>query len=278
MTREQLFQAMAGIDEERLEHSEKGQCKSRMWVRLGAAACIGLIAVTVGRLSPQILQNHQRSMAGISESQNIAAENIIAGGKSETIKSEAEAAKSGSEVSGSGAESAKSGSEVLGSGTGTAGSNSRTTGSSSGSVGSSGQEVSLEDVMETAEVKAEGFWLNGVRYTPIRYKDYKSFGFITESVIESATESVGQIRFPGQSVDQEKEKETEKQTESFFSNRSFYPVEADLGERMGVIEECEDEELVGCSVYHYISYPDSDRICIVKIKDSYQFYTVDEME
>lgn len=51
--------------------------------------------------------------------------------------------------------------------------------------------------------------------------------------------------------------------------------EADLGDLIGVVADCEDETFNGCNVYHFAKYPEYDSICIVDTLDGYRFYTYD---
>lgn len=52
--------------------------------------------------------------------------------------------------------------------------------------------------------------------------------------------------------------------------------EADLGDPMGVVTACNKESLVGCNVYHFEKYPDTDSICIVDTPHGYEFYVIGE--
>lgn len=54
--------------------------------------------------------------------------------------------------------------------------------------------------------------------------------------------------------------------------------EADLGEVMGEIDTCGDEELIGCTVYHFAKFPELDSICIVDLGERYAFYTADGID
>ena len=50
------------------------------------------------------------------------------------------------------------------------------------------------------------------------------------------------------------------------------PTEADLGEPMGAVTSCEDETLIGSSVYHAAAYPTLDSLCIVASPRGYAYY------
>ncbi len=49
--------------------------------------------------------------------------------------------------------------------------------------------------------------------------------------------------------------------------------EKDLGELMGTVYACEDQALVGCKVYHFAKYPETESICIIEGPGGYEFYT-----
>jgi len=46
----------------------------------------------------------------------------------------------------------------------------------------------------------------------------------------------------------------------------------DLGEIMGTVGQCENADLIGKTVYHFASYPESNAICILDLGGSYEFY------
>ena len=50
------------------------------------------------------------------------------------------------------------------------------------------------------------------------------------------------------------------------------PAEADLGAIMGTVTSCEDETLIGSSVYHAAAYPTLDSLCIVASPRGYAYY------
>lgn len=50
------------------------------------------------------------------------------------------------------------------------------------------------------------------------------------------------------------------------------PTEADLGAIMGAVTSCEDETLIGSSVYHAAAYPTLDSLCIVASPRGYAYY------
>ena len=50
------------------------------------------------------------------------------------------------------------------------------------------------------------------------------------------------------------------------------PAEDDLGAIMGAVTSCEDETLIGSSVYHAAAYPTLDSLCIVASPRGYAYY------
>lgn len=228
MTKEQLFEAMIGIDEERLEHSEKKGKSFSLWIYRGAAvAGIGVILLVAGRSFPQILQNSATSITGIFKEQNRLKDMI-----------------SGNSFTGAGSSLEEN------------------------STLQNEQEF-FKESMESVKVMEDGFWMNGAKYISIEYKEVKSYE-LAKKTNQSAAQDIWQEE---DSEKTEKAQSSGKRDSSF--EEEFLVEERDLGEIMGVIEECEDKELVGCIIYHYASYPDSDTICIVKRKDFYQFYMME---
>ena len=53
---------------------------------------------------------------------------------------------------------------------------------------------------------------------------------------------------------------------------SYEITKADIGDFMGIVTDGADETLIGCSVYHFANYPDSDAICIIDTPSGYTFY------
>lgn len=48
--------------------------------------------------------------------------------------------------------------------------------------------------------------------------------------------------------------------------------ESDLGELMGRVTDCPNENLLGCKVYHYNKFPELESICILETSSGYSFY------
>ncbi len=61
--------------------------------------------------------------------------------------------------------------------------------------------------------------------------------------------------------------------EGLTEENTYKITDADVGEFMGTITSCGDEELVGRSVYHFTKFSDYDSICIVDTNNGYKFYT-----
>ena len=58
-----------------------------------------------------------------------------------------------------------------------------------------------------------------------------------------------------------------------LSEENTYQIQAqDLGEVMGTVTDCADASLIGRTVYHFASYPDSRAICILEHDGAYDFY------
>ncbi len=94
---------------------------------------------------------------------------------------------------------------------------------------------------------AAGFNLNGnndIVYFPISFDERIRYGLVPEDAVGLTKENTYKI------------------------------TDADIGEFMGTVTSCGDEELVGRSVYHFTKFPDYDSICIVDTDKGYQFYTV----
>lgn len=47
---------------------------------------------------------------------------------------------------------------------------------------------------------------------------------------------------------------------------------------MGIVGDSQDESIIGETVYHFISFPADDAICIVKVNGAYQFYVKEGVE
>lgn len=223
MTKEQLFEAMVGIDEKQLEHSERVRRKSFLWVSWGAAAaCIGLLgAMTVNQYSSlfmrDIMQDRKSLVAGVLEESRL----------EET--SDFEICSSLSEQ------------EML-------------------SIESAEIKENTEDIktLGISEIGKGSFRINGVQYIPIAYEEYQDYGLVLISQEELSR----------------KKNSSSNSADKAFSETISLILEEDLGEQIGVIEECEEEVLAGCAVYQYASFS-KEEICIVQIGDSYQFYKRD---
>ena len=48
--------------------------------------------------------------------------------------------------------------------------------------------------------------------------------------------------------------------------------ESDLGELMGRVSDCHNENLLGCKVYHYNKFPELESICVLESGSGYSFY------
>lgn len=104
-----------------------------------------------------------------------------------------------------------------------------------------------------AQESGDGFTMEGsdVLYLPISFSQRKMFKLIDERATGLTAENTYEI------------------------------TSEDLGDRMGVVGNSQNENLIGETVYHFIKYPADDSICIVKTDGNYQFYVrngVDEIQ
>ena len=86
--------------------------------------------------------------------------------------------------------------------------------------------------------RALGFVIGETSYHSISFEDRKKFGLVEQDAFGLTLEN------------------------------DYIITEADLGERMGIIENSEDEELIGAIVYHFSAFPYSDAICVVRINEN----------
>ena len=96
---------------------------------------------------------------------------------------------------------------------------------------------------ESAEAIA--FQMNGVLYFPITFDERKEFNLV-----------------PAEDIGLSKE-------------NTYIITDDDLGEQMGKIEQCANEALIGLPVYHFASWAEDDRICIINVNGVYEFYVRD---
>ena len=100
------------------------------------------------------------------------------------------------------------------------------------------------DTPPVMEEHAYGFTMeeSDVLYLPISFSQRKTFGIIDENATGLTAENT-------------------------------YKITADdLGDIMGIVGHSQDETMIGETVYHFISFPADDAICIVKVNGAYQFY------
>ena len=93
--------------------------------------------------------------------------------------------------------------------------------------------------------EAVGFQMNDVWYYPITFDERKEFNLVPAEDIGLSEEN------------------------------KYIITKEDLGKQMGVIEECPNEALIGLPVYHFASWEDDERICIVDANGAYAFYVQD---
>lgn len=87
-----------------------------------------------------------------------------------------------------------------------------------------------------------------VLYLPISFSQRKTFGIVDENA-------------------------------AGLTDENTYKITAnDLGDVMGIVEDSQDESMIGETVYHFIKYPSDDSICIVEVRGVYEFYVKDGVE
>lgn len=94
---------------------------------------------------------------------------------------------------------------------------------------------------------AYGITVNDRIYFPISFEERKQFGLVPEDAVGLTPENTYQIS------------------------------DADLGEVIGVITDCEKEEYIGLKLYHFAEYPENDVIGILDNNGTYEFYVCDEL-
>lgn len=94
---------------------------------------------------------------------------------------------------------------------------------------------------------AYGFTMEGsdALYLPISFSQQKTFGIIDENATELTDEN------------------------------SYRITADDLGGVMGVVENSQNEHIVGETVYHFVKFPSDDSICIIEVNGTYKFYVKD---
>ena len=105
----------------------------------------------------------------------------------------------------------------------------------------------------TSPIKKEtayGFTMeeSDVLYLPISFSQRKIFGIIDENATGLTDENTYKI------------------------------TDDDLGDIIGIVENSQDESIIGETVYHFINFPSDNSICIVKVNETYEFYVKEGVE
>lgn len=108
------------------------------------------------------------------------------------------------------------------------------------STATTGTDIAVEDAAYSVTLSS-----SPAAYFPISFEERKTYGLVG------------------------------KDDAGLTAENTYRITEADLGEPMGTVTECMDENLVGSPVYHFASFPELDSICIVETKSGYEFYTSD---
>ena len=94
-------------------------------------------------------------------------------------------------------------------------------------------------------VEAAGFQMNGSVYRPITFEQRKEFKIVPAEDIGLSEEN------------------------------KYIITKEDLGEQIGVVEECPNKALIGLPVYYFALWAEDERICIVDANGTYAFYVRD---
>ncbi len=115
-----------------------------------------------------------------------------------------------------------------------------------------------KEVEETAEEQAAyGFTLGeDIIYFPISFDDRIRYGLLKTGADDPS--DGGQTEAMG-----------------LTPENTYQITKQDLGEVMGTVQGSADQDLLGCTVYHFAQFPNLDSICIVEQEGSYAFYTAD---
>ena len=100
-------------------------------------------------------------------------------------------------------------------------------------------------IQEDLFAEAVGFQMNDAIYRPITFEQRKEFHLVP-------TEDIG-----------------------LSEENEYIITKEDLGEQMGVVEECPNKALIGLPVYHFALWAEDERICIVDANGMYAFYVRD---
>ncbi len=109
------------------------------------------------------------------------------------------------------------------------------------------EETDSTDNQEDVVDVAYGIAVNGRIYYPISFEERKQFNLVPEDAIGLTPENTYQIS------------------------------DVDLGEVMGVVTNCEKEDYIGLTLYHFAEYPEDDVIGILDNNGTYEFYVCDEL-
>ena len=84
MTREDLFEAIGGIDEERLEQTERTYKQSHLWMRyagLAAGICLIIVAAVAIPTTLRIKSKQMNAFLTMEDTENCAGDNMLDGGE-----------------------------------------------------------------------------------------------------------------------------------------------------------------------------------------------------
>lgn len=238
MKREDLFEAIGGVAEERLELSERSYKKHAVWIRYGSIAagvCLVMLAAVViptvvkrGMKNSDILSGDSMQESSYEEGEEMAetdADNAaVAEGQKDAFDME-------STLEDAETDNAQNMAEHTEAGNAQDAAEDTGAGDTQVTANSGRKEDVIAEEGGFTLAFADGDTGDAV-YCPISNELRQSFG-LPENV---------QL------------------------------TKADLGEYMGTVEDCEDETLKGCKVYYSAIYPEDEGICIVDRNGSYEIY------
>ena len=98
-----------------------------------------------------------------------------------------------------------------------------------------------------SEVTIYAVTVDGEKYWPMTFDHLKEWGIVPEDTVES-----------------------DPQDAYVISNN-------DIGELIGIVEQCDDSRLIGAKLYHFSKYADNSEIAILEFDGTFSFYILDDV-
>lgn len=275
--REELFQALEGVDEKRLEHSERGVSRAvgSRWAKWGAAAAGICLLAAAAIVYPKLSSAKQGSSLSAKDARESRTDVQISSNQGDNSKDPQ------SETTNDGAGATETSEQPDGQAFGQDASEEpeQHDGQAFDQIASAEQDIGGVDDSASKQ-RAYGFLLDGAFYYPISYDERERYGLLDNPSGMGDADVEGSSADGGSSADVEggsaHDESSADVAGSSADNESSaewkQPAESDLGEPMGVVQGCGDESLNGCKIYHYASFPDLMSICIVAKEKEYEFY------